>query len=83
MFAWIFRLEVFVTCHVWQNKQIVYPVMLAHCITNNHPIGEREDWQKSILPLGPDWIVHLYDYIEVYVKKIRQTLITINEWDRR
>jgi hypothetical protein len=81
MFAWSFGLEVFVACHVLQAQKIIVPVMLAHCLTNNVPIGERDDWDKAILPLGPDWCYHLYTYVAVYVKKIRHSLISIGEWD--
>ena len=34
-----------------------------------------------MLPVGPDWPMHLYSYVDVYVQKIRQALISINEWD--
>ena len=65
-----------------QEKNIVIPLCLAHCITNNVPIAPREDWDDAILPLGPDWNLHLYGYIDVYVKKVRKSLMQIGEWDR-
>ena len=58
------------------------PVILAHCITDNVPIGQREDWNGAVLPLGSDWVRHLYSYMDVYVKKVRAALIQIGEWDR-
>ena len=58
------------------------PVILAHCITDNVPIGNRDDWNGAVLPLGSDWVRHLYTYMDVYVKKVRAALIQIGEWDR-
>jgi hypothetical protein len=57
------------------------PVILAHCRTDNLPIAWRED-MDCVLPIGPDWVHHLYAYVDVYVKKIRQSLMNIQEWDR-
>ena len=52
--------------------------MLAHCRTAGVPIGMMD---QSILPTGPDWVHYLYAYADVYVKKIRQSLIKIQCWD--
>ena len=64
-----------------QEGMVVIPVMLAHCLTNNVPIGKRTDYNDAILPLGEDWCYHLYAYVEVYVKMIRASLMKINHWE--
>ena len=64
-----------------QANTIILPVMLAHNITNGVPNAPHPGYMNIMLPVGPDWPMHLYSYVDVYVQKIRQALISINEWD--
>ena len=62
-----------------QDRILLIPVMLAHCLTDGIEFHWDTEW-KMYLPRH-EMTVHLYSWMEKYCDKIKADMLSTGLWD--
>ena len=65
---------------VEQARVLLCGPMMAHCISKNLVLQYDSDWD-AYLPISDTQGFDIYEWLPLYLLKIRTDLIAINEWD--
>ena len=60
---------------------MITSVMAAHCLSKGIRLAKLKGY--GVMPVGPDWNVHAYEWQQKYVDKIKRDLVLAGQWDSR
>ena len=64
-----------------QARVLLCGPMMAHCISKSHVLQFDSDWD-AYMPIVDNQTTVIYEWMNCYLSKMRDDLISIGEWDR-
>ena len=55
---------------------------MAHCITKGYVLQYNADMDVHT-PICDDWTFELYNWVALYINKMKEDLLDIGQWDQQ